>query len=287
MKILVIGHSVEDHIHLNNEERIKPGGIYYSVLGLTKIVSAEEEIHLITALQRSNEHLFADVYDRINKKIINWVDEIPKVHLIIHDSGERTECYEKVPKNLEINYNMLSSFDGILINMITGFDIALEQLQEIRKHFNGLIYLDVHTLSRGFDENRLRVFRQIENFSQWAASVDFIQANELEIKTLFSYDNELEIAAEVLKCGTKYLLQTKGELGANAYYKRNNKVESIFVAAEKINTNNKVGCGDIFGSIFFYNYLKTKDVNSSMIAANYVAGQSASIQNLNELKPWK
>ena len=138
-------------------------------------------------------------------------------------------------QNLEIDYSTLSGFDGILINMITGFDITLEQLKEIRKHFNGLIYLDVHTLSRGFDENRLRVFRQIENFSQWAASVDFIQANELEIKTLFSYDNELEIAAEVLKCGTKYLLQTKGELGANAYYKRNNKVESIFVAAEKIN----------------------------------------------------
>ena len=29
--------------------------------------------------------------------LINWVDEIPKVHLIVHDSEERTECYEKVP----------------------------------------------------------------------------------------------------------------------------------------------------------------------------------------------
>lgn len=287
MKILVIGHSVEDHIHLDNEERIKPGGIYYSVFGLAKIISVGDEIHLITALQKSNEHLFAEVYDRINKKIINWTDEIPKVHLIIHDSGERTECYEKVPKNLEIDYNILSSFNGILVNMITGFDITLEQMQEIRKHFNGLIYLDVHTLSRGFDENRLRVFRQIENFSQWASSVDFIQANELETKTLFNYDSELEIAAEVLKCGTKCLLQTKGELGAHAYYKRNNKDESMFVAAEKVNTNNKVGCGDIFGSVFFYNYLKTKDINKSMIAANYAAGQSASIQNLKELKPWK
>ena len=284
MKILVIGHSVEDHIHQNNEEKVKPGGIYYSVLGLSKIIAADDEIHLVTALQKSNEHLFSSVYDKINKKNISWVDEIPKVHLIIHDSEERTECYENVSKNLDIDYNVLSKFDGILINMITGFDITFEQLNEIRKHFNGLIYLDVHSLSRGFDESKTRVFRQIENFSQWASSVDLIQANELEVKTLFHFDSELEISAEVLKYGTKSLIVTKGDGGARAYFKRNDEIESVFVLAEIIQTLNKVGCGDIFGSIFFYTYLKTRNINKSLIAANYAAGKSASTQYVNELR---
>jgi len=161
MKILAIGHSVEDHIHQNNEEIIKPGGVYYSVLGLSKMMSVNDEIHLVTALQKSNEHLFSDIYGKINKKNISWVDKIPKVHLIIHDSVERTECYENVSKNLDVDYNMLNNFDGILINMITGFDIDLEQLQKIRGHFNGLIYLDVHSLSRGFDESKTRVFGKL------------------------------------------------------------------------------------------------------------------------------
>ena len=106
MKILVIGHSVEDHIHQNNEEKVKPGGIYYSVLGLTKIAAVDDEIHLVTALQKSNQHLFSDVYDRINKKNISWVDEIPKVHLIIHESEERTECYENISENLDVDYSI-------------------------------------------------------------------------------------------------------------------------------------------------------------------------------------
>ena len=284
MKILVIGHSVEDHIHQNNEEKVKPGGIYYSVLGLTKIVAANDEIHLVTALQKSNEHLFFDAFDKTSKKNVSWVDEIPKVHLIIHDSEERTECYENISKNLDVDYSILNNFDGILINMITGFDITLEQLKEIRKHFNGLIYLDVHSLSRGFDNSKTRVLQQIENFSQWASSVDLIQANEHEVKTLFHFDNELEIAAEVLKHGTEVLIVTEGAKGARAYFKRNDKVESNFVPAEKVITNNKVGCGDIFGSIFFYTYLKSQNIDKALYAANYGAGQSASTQNLTELR---
>lgn len=283
MKILVIGHSVEDHIHQNDEEKVKPGGIYYSALGLLKIISADDEVHLITALQKSNVHLFSGVYDKINITFANWVIEIPKVHLIIHDSEERTECYESMSKNLEFDYKMLNKFDGIMVNMITGFDINLEQLQTIRKNFQGVIYLDVHSLSRDFDESKTRIFRQIPDFSEWAASVDLIQANEAETKTLFNLDNELDIATTVLKCGTISLIVTKSEFGARAYYNRNDEVESMFVAAVKVNTNNKVGCGDIFGSIFFYTYLKTKNIDKSLKAANYAAAQSASIQNLNEL----
>ena len=206
------------------------------------------------------------------------------MHLIIHDSEERTECYENISKNLDVDYSILNNFDGILINMITGFDITLEQLKEIRKHFNGLIYLDVHSLSRGFDKSKTRVLQQIENFSQWASSVDLIQANEHEVKTLFHFDNELEIAAEVLKHGTKVLIVTEGAKGARAYFKRNDEVESNFVPAEKVITNNKVGCGDIFGSIFFYTYLKSQNADKALNAANYGAGQSASTQNLTELR---
>lgn len=284
MKILVVGHSVEDHIHQNDEEKIRPGGIYYSVLGLSKIILSEDKIHLVTALQKSNEYLFSDVYDRISKNNFSWVDEIPKVHLIIHDSKERTECYENVSKNLNIDYNILSNFDGILINMITGFDITLDQLHEIRKQYSGLIYLDVHSLSRGFDESKTRVFRQIPEFTQWASLVDFIQSNELEAKTLFNDQDELQIAAEVLKQGIRCFIITKGNIGARIYTKQNNEVESEFVSAGKIHTLNKVGCGDIFGGVFFYTYLQTNNFSKSLAAANYAAGKSATTQKLKELK---
>jgi sugar/nucleoside kinase (ribokinase family) len=283
MRILVIGHSVEDHIHQNNEEIIKPGGIYYSTLGLSKIITEGDEIQLITVLQKSNEYLFSETYNKIMLKQIDWVDEIPKIHLIIHDSEERTECYENITQNLKIDYEVLNGFDGILINMITGFDITLDQLKYIRKNFNGLIYLDVHSLSRGFDKTKTRIFRLIDNFSQWASQLDIIQANQFEIKTLFNLDSKLEIAREVLNCGTKLLIETRAEDGACLYYKSNTEIELMYVPAEKVELNNKVGCGDIFGSVFFYTFLKTKEANKSLITANYAAGQAVAERNLNDL----
>lgn len=284
MRILVIGHSVEDHIHQNNEEILKPGGIYYSTLGLSKIIADGDEIHLITALQKSNEYLFSETYNKVVLKQIDWVNEIPKIHLIIHDSEERTECYENIPQNLKIDYNLLNGYDGILINMITGFDITLDQLRNIRKNFNGLIYLDIHSLSRGFDRTKTRIFRLIDNFSQWASELDIIQANQFEIKTLFNLESKLEIAREVFNCGTKLLIETRSEDGACLYYKNNIEIQTMNIPAEKVGLNNKVGCGDIFGSVFFYTYLKTKNPKKSLIVANYAAGQSVTERNLKNLR---
>lgn len=284
MKILIIGHSVEDHIHQNDLETVKAGGIYYSALGFSRIAATDDEIHLITALQKSNEHLFADVYSKDIKKHINWIDEIPKVHLIIHDSEERTECYENVSENLDIDYSMLNEFDGILINMITGYDITLEQLKKIRKYFKGIIYLDVHTLSRGIAEDKTRVFRQIPDFSDWASCLDLIQANEIEKKTFFTFQDESSIVSELFKLGVKVFIVTKGNAGSTAYHMPENKIELVNLSAENVEAITKVGCGDIFGSVFFYYYLKTKNVNYSLTAANYAAGQFASAESFTKGK---
>ena len=284
MKILIIGHSVEDHIHQGNKETIKPGGIYYSALGMSKIISAQDEIHLVTDLQKSRAHLFSDVYDKILTSNISWVEAIPKVHLIIHDKEERTECYENISKNLDIDFGIHNGFDGILINMITGYDITLEQLKEIRRNFSGLIYLDVHSLSRGITENKTRVFRPINNFNDWAFCADFVQANQLEVKTLSNQENEIRISSEIVKHETKALVITKGDNGACVYFKQNEKIEHLSVSAEKVNTVNKVGCGDIFGSVFFYTYLKTKNIEESLVTANSAAGKSAATNKINELR---
>ena len=77
--------------------------------------------------------------------------------------------------------------------MITGFDITLDQLKEIRKNFSGLIYIDVHTLSRGLDKYYQRNFRLIPDFSEWAKCIDIIQVNELELYTLFDSKSEKDI----------------------------------------------------------------------------------------------
>ncbi|MHB1686921.1 MAG: carbohydrate kinase family protein [Ignavibacteriaceae bacterium] len=284
MKLLIVGHTVEDHIHYQGENKIKPGGIFYSALTLLNFKGENDEIFLNTSIQKENYNLFSPVYDKLDRSYFRYVERIPKVFLNVHNFKERGETYENITAKLEIDSSNINQFDGILINMITGFDITAEQLKGIRKNFNGLIYFDVHTLSRGLDENFHRDFRIIPNFRDWACSVDIIQVNENELQTLFDIHGELTIIREVLNCGVKFLIITKGEAGARIYSLQKDELVSTFVSSIKVEIKNKVGCGDVFGSVFFYSYIQIKDINKALRLANIAAGCAASYDDFTNFK---
>ncbi len=279
MKLLVIGHSVEDHFTEKGGSVVKPGGIFYTVLALQKFKSFEDTIYLNTSVADENYNLFENLYDAIPHDYISKVDKIPKVYLTLHDFKERGETYESISQGLVVKTENLKQFDGILINMITGFDVGIEQLKEIRKNYKGNIFLDVHTLSRGLDENLKRNFRPVPGFGEWASAVDIIQVNENEIKTISAEENELSMAEDVLGKGVKILIVTKGENGARLYYKEDGEFFSIFKPSVRIEATNKIGCGDVFGAVFFYNYIKTGDARVSLEIANIAAGCSAAYNN--------
>lgn len=283
MKLLIIGHSVEDHIKSEQNEIVKPGGIYYSASALTSI-APHDEIYLCTYIEIKNHTIFTDAYSKCVPDFISLTDSIPKVLLTIHGEKEREERYNNVVQNLKIPFDKLKEFDGILINMVTGFDIDLNILKKIRQNFTGIIYLDVHTLSRGLGHHGDRNFKLIENFNEWAACANVIQANEHEAKTLNLFDREEEIAREVLRHGTKQLIITKGQTGAKVYYLQNGEVNSIFQSAAKTDAENQIGLGDVFGAAYFYNYVKTGNIYSSLNAAIAASGIAAGNDGLNKLK---
>ena len=281
MRILVIGHTVEDHLYINGEDIIKPGGIFYTALAFKNFIEKEDSVSLNTFVQKENYDLFSDVYESMGKDYMKFVERIPKVFLTLHDFKERGETYESISQNLDINLNDLNLFDGILINMITGFDITLDQLKGIRQAYKGLIFMDVHTLSRGLDENLKRNFRPIPDVGEWISSVDILQTNVNELKTLSNKADEKDAAEEILRLGVQVFVLTKGQIGAKVYALINNEIISIFKSSIKIENKNMLGCGDIFGAVFFYTYIKTGDLYKSMELANTAAGYTASYENIN------
>ena len=178
----------------------------------------------------------------------------------------------------------MNSYDGILINMITGFDINLQQLKEIRKDYKGIIYFDVHTFSRGLDENFKRKFRVIPHFKEWAENLDIIQVNKNELFTLSEKKSEEEIIKEVLAYGIQYLIVTLEEKGARIFSKEDDIVNSIYQPAIEVDINNKIGCGDVFGAVFFYSYISQgfNNIDNAVKLANIAAGCTASYKELNE-----
>lgn len=281
MRILIVGHSVVDNINNN----IKPGGIFYSVLGLSNFSGKDAEISLITSVSKDTYSLFESVYSKINQQYFQFVSSIPNVYLKLYDNCEREECYSNLTEKLKINHDInFNDFDGILINMITGFDLELEDLKLIRANYGGPIFFDVHTFSRGLDKNNKRFFRKIPDVKEWLSKIDLLQVNEYEIFTLSNNKNINYIIKEVFDYGIKYLIITKGAKGASIYYKENSIIKLKSVEAVEVNSKNSVGCGDIFGAVFFYSYIKSGNINSVLKTANAAAGVSTKYNSFNEYK---
>ena len=288
MKVLVIGHSVVDYVHNNEKENVSPGGIFYSVSGLQSFLNADDELFLLSSIDKENEHLFSSLYNNINKTYVNYTDKIPRVHLRLFQNAERCEYYENITRNLSVTgIEKYNDFDGILINMITGFDITIKDLVDLRKSYKGLIYLDIHTLSRGLSENNERNFRLIPEVEKWISSVDILQVNENEIFTISPKKDIIEIARDSLKLGLSYFILTKGENGSRIFWLVNEELKSLFFPAIKTDVKNKIGCGDILGAVFFYSFIKNGNFASSLKLANIAAGCLTGYSDVKEIKKLK
>ena len=259
MKLLVIGHSVLDFIGSGEEKNSSAGGIYYSVSVLNRLKQDKDEIFLASQFDDETYFYFKPEFDKVKNRLLKKVDKIPRVHLNLFEYKERHESYENITGNLTVEIVNNDNYDAILINMITGFDITLEQLKNIRKKSTALIYIDIHTLSRGLGANFKREFRIIPEFIKWAECVDIIQVNDAELFTLSDKISEYEIACEMFNAGVKNLCVTKGELGAKVYFKKSDEIVSYFVSAKKVSDPNIIGCGDAFGAAYFYSYINNKN----------------------------
>lgn len=241
MKILLIGHSIIDHFENDTDNRIYPGGIYYSALGLLSVCKSNDEIFLLTGINDNTHSIFKNIYDKVNLTFSIELNNMPEVILKTSSDKEREEVYKNISSALNITHiDNWNQFDGILINMITGFDISLEDLTMIRKFYNGKIYFDVHTLSRGVDDNMKRHFRKIPKSDVWLKNVDFIQCNESEIKTISIFEKEDEIIDHVLKQNDKVLIITREKSGVTLFYKKNDVIESLYekgIEIKQLNVN--------------------------------------------------
>ncbi len=287
MKLLLIGHSVADIIYKDDEKIIQPGGLFYTAATIKELSTEKDLIFLCTQKDDKYYYLFEQVYKSFDLSFTEKVNSIPMVELTVSGNYERNEHYKNLSGKLNIDYSRLKDFNGILINMITGFDIDLNQLKEIRKSTNALIYFDVHTLSRGLNENMHREFRLIPDFNKWAENIDIIQCNQHEIFTLSQKHNENEIIKEMFECGIKIVCLTKGQLGVRIYYQNKSEVASYFRATKIISYNNKVGCGDVFGAAFFYGYISSGDIFKAAELASSSAEYIASINDLSEFRNLK
>jgi hypothetical protein len=288
MNFLLIGQSVEDHIFKDGTEKVQAGGVYYTAAALLELKDKEDSFRLCTSMRKDKLKLFSPVYDSIDKSYFDFVDDIPVITLTLYPDKERDETYKNLSLGIDLNITDYTAYDGILINMITGFDVSLEHLKYIRNNSPAIIYMDVHSLARKKSlKDNTRRHTLIDNFSEWAECLDIIQVNRNELLTLSQKQTEKEIAGEVLSRDKQYLIVTKENEGAVLYYKSGGHLESITKPGLKVPVNNTVGCGDVFGASFFYFFCKSKNTEQALAYAVKASGLMVSYNSFEQLKNLK
>lgn len=192
---------------------------------------------------------------------------------------------------------LLRDLDALYINLISGFELELETLQQIRAHFRGPIYLDMHSLLLGIQPDGTRVPRPIADPRAWFGCADLLQVNEQEM-TLMAPD-PMALAATAMHAGVQSLIVTLGKRGAVYFVTpgfdrladlhraddvRLGPVRTSLVPAEQVDTpGDPTGCGDVFGATYFSRLLMGDTFGESLRAAIRAASRNVTFRGAGGL----
>ena len=299
MNITVVGHLCFDSIHLPREtggpapER-KLGGIVYTIAALAALTSDRDTIVPVVGVGESDRDEFLtwlSTFPQVKQHGVFTVQSpTNEVHLFYEETGNaRTECSKHISK--PIAFESVKPFldaDGILINMISGFDITLETLDRIRMETRDKgtpIHFDFHSLTLGIDDQFRRFRRPLPDWRRWCFMLDTIQLSEEEAARVTTERyQEKDLVNQLMSLMVHNLLITRGENGATLVRQEHKKLtRHDFPGIALSDSPDPTGCGDVFGGAYFATYLETGSSAKAAETANKVAAFHTTFSGTSKL----
>ncbi len=295
MTITVIGHLCIDEIHLptgkknGNEFREDFGGIFFSLLTLANLAGTKDLVRPVFGVA---ERDFEQIKKRLGEYPCIDTDGIFRLkgntNRVRHFKGERgatqIECTENISEPIPFGkIKPCLDSDGILINMVSGFDITLDTLDSIRmatRDTRTPIHFDFHSLTLGIDPESRRFRRPLTDWRRWCFMLNSIQLTEEEALGLTAehYDEQTFIN-QLMPLMVSALIITRGSNGVTAVLQENKKLaRHDFPAASAGTAVDTLGCGDVLGAAFLFHSLQEKDYRSAVDFANRWAGTRSTMQ---------
>jgi len=287
-RIGVIGTFIRDTIITLDGRRVESiGGLYHTMAYLAHVVDDNTEIQPLC-------HVGEDFYDAICDTLARFKKNITfdslhrisqpntQVKLIYRTPETRDEMTSQtMPPITTGEIAALAACNSILVNLISGDDITLEALKNLRKLTPcPLIYLDLHSLALGIDAAGKRFYRGIPDWPEWVAACDILQMNEREAAVLMGLDGRVTYE-DLVKLGRRLVTEklpachiTLGSAGSLLFYcNAENEIGYEHCPSTKVSqVIDIIGCGDAFGAAFLAHFVRTKNFSTATHFANKVAG---------------
>lgn len=318
MKLGVIGEPCIDFIYRDGEEPAKHfGGILYSVVTLAVIANRKDEIYPIMNLgedEFQNITLFLAKFENIKHDFIYRSQHSTRVVKLYYNRGsdhaicmgggspktydrEESSTEPALPVGIGQIMPAAETMNGVLVNMVSGKDIELETLWELRKSYGGYIHMDVHNIVMRTEKDGTRFRGPVKEWLEWCTNCNTLQMNEAEISSISEGKlSEYKIAEKILEDGkVKSVVITRGNRGVTMFEK---KIKSIagksyteldktdIPPVETSRFSDSTGCGDVFASAFFYKSLENgfADLHASLHFANRLASRKSELKGVEELE---
>lgn len=285
MKIAVIGHLCLDSIrHSDGTVTESYGGIYFTLATLAHLLPEGDTIVPVFGIGRNEYQPFIDHLGGFPAVDTSALYRMPgptnSVTLSYRSNGDRVEVSKNIPDPIPWQrIQDVCDADLILVNMISGFDITLETLDEIRMKTRDRqtpVFFDVHSLTLGIRHNAERFHRPVELWRRWLFMLHTVQMNAEEAAVLAPerYDEE-NLVKQALALNTEALCITRGADGYTLFLSEKKRIKRSDIDAVPVEKAvDSTGCGDVFGAAYCARLLHGGDIAAS---AEY-AGQVASIK---------
>ena len=287
MKIGVVGTFNRDRIiSFQGKESESVGGIFFTVSYLANLFGPQAQIYPVSVV---GDGFFSDlaaqlgVYDNVSLDGLKCSAH-PHVQVVLTYTGpqERTETTTPLMPPLESeDLAILADADWVLVNLISGWDLQLEALQQLKQQTGTSTYLDFHYRATRIDEGGKRHWHRPDDWRAWVDAVDVLQLNEVEARTLAGLDEQdeeglIEFGLSALEQTPSVCHITMGESGSHLFFgKDGSSHHEHFPGVHVAEVVDVTDCGDAFATGFLYDLHLRGDVRAATQFANGIAALNA------------
>lgn len=306
MTVTVIGHLCIDEVPLSGKNAGGKtdgktgaqtaeayGGIYYSVAALSALLGPDDSVRPVFGVGKEDHAALLENLAAMPNVDPSGVYKLPgptnRVSLRYPPGGERIEVSRDIADPIPWRkIQPALDTDLVLVNMISGNDVALETLDEIRmrtRDRNVPVHFDLHSLTLGSRDDFSRFRRPVEAWRRWLFMLHSVQMNETEAAAMTpeGYGEE-DLAKQALALNTRALCITRGSRGCTVFVNEKKHIVRHDVPGLPVEGEpDATGCGDVFGAAWCARILSGGDPREAAEFANEVAAARAALGGSAEL----